>query len=78
MNVNLFWLVNSSINHASKICKIYETTEDPKQPRFICEKWDDYYKENREELYKRTVYFFSIEPNGDVKVYLRPKGWKQK
>ena len=77
MNVKLNWLMNSMINHTSAKTTFIESNGDPNSKILLCEKYDEIYEKNKEELFNRTIYFISIRED-KIEIFLRPEGWPKK
>lgn len=70
-HVNLFTALELTLYNIDKPLYLYEQSEETGMyDKFICQKWDNYYEEHKEELFQREVYFVSIEED-HTEIYLR-------
>ena len=70
-HVNLFTLLEIILHNVHCPVYIYEKNEETGMyDKLICQKWDNYYEEHKEELFQREVYFMSIDEDRD-EIFLR-------
>lgn len=70
-HVNLFTVLELVLNNVHNPVYLYEKSEETGMyDKLICQKWDNYYEEHKEELLHREVYFMCIEEDHSD-IYLR-------
>lgn len=72
MSATFYDIINGLIDHTDSNIFIYESDGRGEHEVFICEWMDEYYKEHKEELYKRKFYFMGIHKDR-IEIYVRPE-----
>lgn len=70
-HVNLFTVLELTLYNVHNPTYLYEKSEETGMyDKLICQKWDYYYVDHKEELLQREVYFVNIEED-HTDIYLR-------
>lgn len=77
MKVTLNWFLNSSIIPSGMDTNFYESNGSPDSEIYLCKKWDEKFKQMKEDLLSREIYFINYKKDC-VEVWLRPKDWGKK
>lgn len=76
MAATFYDIINGLIDHTDKNIFIYESDGSGGNEVYLCADGDKYYREHREELFKRKFYFMSISKSR-IDIYVRPENWKK-
>lgn len=76
MAATFYDIINGLIDHTGKDIFIFESDGSAHNEVYLCKDGDEYYREHREELFKRKFYFMSIRSFG-IDIYVRPENWKK-